>query len=100
MVQNPIDVMEDVPPGDVLVAVMPAKVLQRPVGDVFAPIRAVFVVGVERKALSARPRTDQVKVGNRCTRQSHKWFFGARRGNSKYAILCFGCVGGKDTRVD
>jgi hypothetical protein len=41
VVQDGIDVMEDVPLADGAVAVADAKLFQRPVGDVLAPVAAV-----------------------------------------------------------
>jgi hypothetical protein len=52
-VQNTVDVIEDVPLGDLLVVVMLAKMLQRPVGDVVALVCPLFVVMVEGEALMA-----------------------------------------------
>ena len=51
MVQEGIDVMEDVPLGDGVIAVMGAEFLQGPVGEVFPAVGAVFGVGVEGEAL-------------------------------------------------
>src|ERR1017187_6513547 len=48
MVQDGIDVVEDVPLGDVRVGVVVAELVQRPVGDVLAAMGAVFVVSVKR----------------------------------------------------
>ena len=63
MMQHGIDVVEDVPLGDVGVGVVGAELVQRPVGDVFAAIGAVFVVGVERETLRSSPWTGKVRVG-------------------------------------
>jgi len=41
MMQHRIDVVEDVPLGDVRVVVVRAKLVERPVGDVLAGIRAM-----------------------------------------------------------
>jgi hypothetical protein len=53
MVQNPVDVIEDVPLGDFLVLVMLAEMFQRPVGDVLAAIRTLLspkpVLGLSNK---------------------------------------------------
>jgi hypothetical protein len=51
MMQQRVDVVKDIPLGDFVVAVMIAKFRKRPVGDVLPSIRAVFVIGVKRKAL-------------------------------------------------
>ena len=53
VVQEAVDVMEDVPLADRVVLVMRAEPRQRPVGDVFAAVAAVLVVGVEGEALGA-----------------------------------------------
>ena len=53
MVQQAIDVVKDVPLVDLLVLVVLAELLQHPIGDVLAAVRAVFVVNVEREALRA-----------------------------------------------
>jgi len=52
VVQDGVDVMEDVPLGDGGVLVVGAELLERPVRDVLAAVRAVFGVGVEREALA------------------------------------------------
>ena len=54
MVQDAVDVIEDVPLGDFLVAVVLAEVLQGPIGDVLAAVAAVFVVDVEGETLTGR----------------------------------------------
>ena len=51
MVQDAIRIVEDVPLGDGIVAVMHAEVLQRPIGNVFAAVSAIFIVDVEGEAL-------------------------------------------------
>ncbi len=51
MMQQGVDVMKDVPLRDRLIVVMRAEFFQRPVSNVLAAVRAVFVVGVEGKAL-------------------------------------------------
>ena len=51
MVQEPVDVVEDVPLGDRVVAVVGAEAVQRPVSDVIAAIAAILVVSVEGEAL-------------------------------------------------
>ena len=51
MVQEPIDIVEDVPLGDALVAVMRAEGRQRPVGDIFSAVCSTFIVDVEGEAL-------------------------------------------------
>ena len=38
------------------------KLRERPVGDVLAPIRAVFVVGVEGETLRARARAYEMEI--------------------------------------
>ena len=51
-VQQAVDVVEDVPLAEF--PAIPRPVLaQRPVGDVLAPVAAVYVVGVEGEALEA-----------------------------------------------
>src|SRR5687767_2025336 len=44
MVQRAIDVVEDGPLVDILVVVVLSELLQRPIGNVLAAVRAVFVV--------------------------------------------------------
>ena len=51
MVEQGVDVVEDVSFGDCLVLVVPSELPQRPIGDVFAAVCAVFVVGVERESI-------------------------------------------------
>ena len=53
VVQQAVDVVEDVPLGYGVVAVVGAEAVQRPVGDVLAAVAAVLVVGVEGEALEA-----------------------------------------------
>ena len=55
VVQQAVDVVEDVPLGDGVVAVVGAEAVQRPGGDVLAAVAAVLVVGVEREAFGSRP---------------------------------------------
>ena len=68
--QQAVDVMEDVPLGDVRPALRP-ELCQRPVGDVVAPEFAVEGVGVEGEALGI-PR--KVKVGETVRRQAMEGF--------------------------
>ena len=51
MMQEPIDIVEDVPLGEGIVAVMRAECRQCPVGDVFSAVRSIFVVDIEGEAL-------------------------------------------------
>ena len=53
VVQQAVDVVEDIPLGDGVVAVVGAEAVHRPVGDVFAAVAAVLVVGVEGEALES-----------------------------------------------
>ena len=46
-----VNVMEDVELRDCLVPVLRAELRQRPISNVLAPVRAVFIVDVEREAL-------------------------------------------------
>lgn len=46
VVEQGIDVVENVPFGDAVVDVVRAELCQRPIGDVFAPVRTVLIVGV------------------------------------------------------
>ena len=55
MVQKAIDVIEDVPLRDLLVAVTLTEVIEGPIGDVLASVCAVLVVEVEGEALARRP---------------------------------------------
>jgi hypothetical protein len=49
--QQRVDVIKDVPLRDRLVFVVRAELFKRPVGYVLTAVRAVFVLGVEGKAL-------------------------------------------------
>ena len=51
MVQEPVGVVKDVPLGDGVIAVMRLEFCQCPIGDVFAAVCAVFVIGVEWETL-------------------------------------------------
>ena len=53
VMQQAVDVVEDIPLGDGVVAVVGAEAVEGPVGDVFAAVAAVLVVGVEGEALKA-----------------------------------------------
>ena len=53
IVQKPVDVVEDVPLADRVVAVVGAEAVQRPVSDVLVAIAAVLVVCVEGEALES-----------------------------------------------
>lgn len=57
-VQQAIDVVEDVPFADLLVFVLRAKFIQRPVGDVLAESGAVFVVEVDGETLKSIARRE------------------------------------------
>ena len=51
VVQERIVIVEDVPLGDGVVAVVGSEFYQCPIGDVFASVGAVLIVGVEGEAL-------------------------------------------------
>ena len=51
VMQQAVDVVEDIPLGDGVIAVVGAEAVQRPGGDVFAAVAAVLVVGVVGEAL-------------------------------------------------
>ena len=51
VVQEAVDVVEDIPLGDGVVAVVGVDAIQHPVSDVLAAVVAVFVVNVEGEAL-------------------------------------------------
>ena len=51
VVQEPVGIVENLPLADGIVAVVRAELLQRPVGDVFSAVRAIFIVDVEGEAL-------------------------------------------------
>ena len=53
MVQECVVIVEDVPLGDGIIAVMLSEFRQRPIGDVLTSVCAVFVVGVEGETLGA-----------------------------------------------
>ena len=63
MVQQAVDVIENVPFGYGGVAVMVVELLKPPVGDVLTPIRAVFVVDPEGKALVAISKLASLDAG-------------------------------------
>jgi hypothetical protein len=56
MMQHRIDVVEDVSLADVRVVVVGAKFVERPVGNVLPPIRAVLVVAIERETVTTALR--------------------------------------------
>ena len=62
MVQHAVDVVEDVPLADGVVAVVVAELLQGPVGDVLAAVAAVFVVDVEGEALAGTAKSHKVQI--------------------------------------
>jgi hypothetical protein len=64
MMQDAVDVVENVPLADLLVVVVLAEMLQRPIGDVLPPVRAVFVVDVEREALVGVGRSKEMLLRN------------------------------------
>ena len=51
VIQEGVDVVEDVAFGDGVVVVVRPILCQRPIGDVFAAVCAILVIGVEREAL-------------------------------------------------
>ena len=51
MMQDAVVIVEDVPLADGVVFVVRAELRQCPIGDIFAAICAILVVGVEGKAL-------------------------------------------------
>jgi len=59
--QQPIGVVKDIPLGNLFIAIVLAKLRKRPVSDVLPAIRAVFVVGIEGKALCVACK---VKIGD------------------------------------
>ena len=62
MMQDSVDVVEDVPLGNVPVMVVRAEFVERPVGDVLAAVGAIFVVGVEGETLKAVNSSAQMQV--------------------------------------
>ena len=98
MVQQAVDVVEDVPLADRVVAVLGAELRQRPVGDVLAAVAAVLVVGVEGEALESINSRECVQVGNRIRHQSTELCAKAVITNNDYSILCFGLQCGEDGR--
>jgi hypothetical protein len=52
MVEESVDVVEDIPLGDTFILIMGLELLNGLVSDVFLAVGAVFVIGVEGKALS------------------------------------------------
>ena len=69
MVQKSISIVEDVPLGDTIIAVVRLKRCQCPIGDVLLSVGAVFVVDVKRKALRI---TREVEIWNYINHQSVK----------------------------
>src|SRR5947209_5227264 len=63
MVQHGIDVIEDVPLRGLLVAVVLAEMLQRPVGDVLVSSLAIRLIGIERETLAATAGTYYMQIG-------------------------------------
>ena len=61
MVQERVVIVEDVPLGDGVVAVVGSEFCQCPIGDVFLSVRAILVVGVEGEALGI---TCDMKIWN------------------------------------
>ena len=51
VMQETVIIVEDVPLGEGVVAIVGSEFRQRPIGDVLLSVRAVLVVGVEREAL-------------------------------------------------
>ena len=70
MMQNSVDVIEDIPLRDLLVPIVFAEVLQGPIRDVLAAVRAVLVVDVEGETLmSVNTRTKMnIRQAVRCQR--------------------------------
>src|SRR5579859_2044256 len=62
MVQNRVDVVEDVPFGNRPIFVVCAKLLERPVCDVFPAVGTVLIVRVERKPLWNCTRAKEVEI--------------------------------------
>src|SRR5450631_1930970 len=52
MMQQRIDIMKDVPTGNLIIAVVTLKSQQRGERDVLLPVRAILVISVKWKALS------------------------------------------------
>ena len=52
MMQNSVNVIEDVPLRDLLVAIVLAKMLQGPIGDILTAVAAILVIPEQGKALS------------------------------------------------
>ena len=53
VMQQAVNVVEDIPLADGVVAVVGAEAVQRPGGDVFAAVAAVLVVGVVRGSIGS-----------------------------------------------
>ena len=51
--QESVIIVEDVPLGDSVILVVRSEFGQCPIGDVFAAVRAVFVVGVKGETLGS-----------------------------------------------
>ena len=90
VVKQAVDVVEDVPLADGVVAVVGAEAIQRPVGDVFAAVAAVLVVGVVGEALESInwPRVC-ASSGIRIRHQSTELCAKAVITNNDYSILLF-----------
>src|SRR6185503_6811361 len=74
VMQHCVDVMKDVPLRDRLVSVVVAELFKRPVGDVLASIRAVFVIVVNREALRSALRE---QIWKSICSESKQWYFTA-----------------------
>ena len=64
VMEEAVDVVEDVPLGDGVVAVVGAEAIEGPVGDVFAAVGAVLVVGVQGEALGTTACSHEMQISN------------------------------------
>ena len=87
MVEQGVDVMEDVPLGDCVVAVVGAELCQCPIGDVFAAVPPVLIVGVEGEALRF---LKYVKSRNQRNHQVVKRFVTSNSRDTNYSIFRLG----------
>src|SRR5262249_30903641 len=86
VVQQAVDVVEDVPLRDLLVAVGPAEFPQPPAGNVLPPVAAVFVVDVEGEAL--RWVGVEIKVGDKIGYRNRELFTSVPA-NNKDLVIAF-----------
>ena len=86
MVQETVVIVEDVPLGDGVIAVMGSEFRQHPIGDVLLPVGAVLVVGVKGEGLLWIGI--KIQIRNTSAHQNSK-FFSSVAANADHSIFCF-----------